>query len=59
VGKLIARSEDLRSRLPDTEVIAVLSTATPRKALSKAEVEKAECDAVVLLAQEELQDLWS
>ena len=49
VGKLIDRSEDLRSRLPDTEVIAVLSTARPREALSKAEVEKAERDAVVLL----------
>ena len=59
VGKLIARSEDLRSRLPDTEVIAVLSTARQREALSKAEVEKAERDDVVLLAQEELQDLWS
>ena len=59
VGKLIARSEDLRSRLPDTEVMAVLSTARPREALSKAEVEKAERDDVVLLAQEDLQDLWS
>ena len=59
VGKLIARSEDLRGRLPDTEVIAVLATARQREALSKAEVEKAERDDVVLLAHEELQDLWS
>ena len=59
VGKLIARSEDLRARLPDTEVIAVLATARQREALSKAEVEKAERDDVVLLAREELQDLWN
>lgn len=59
VGKLIARSEDLRIRLPATEVIAILSTARVREALSAAEVEKAECDDVVLLAQEDLQDLWS
>jgi len=59
VGKLIARRDDLRSRLPDTEVIAVLSTARLREALSKAEVEKAERDGVVLLAYEDIQDLWS
>ena len=59
VGKLIDRCEDVRSRLPDREVIAVLSTARPRAALSKAEVEKAERDDVVLLAQEDLQDLWT
>ncbi len=58
VGKLIDRREEVRNRLPDREVIAVLSTARPRAALSKAEVEKAERDDVVLLAQEELQDLW-
>ena len=58
VGKLIARREDVRSQLPDREVIAVLATASARAALSKAEVEKAEGDDVVLLAQEELQDLW-
>ena len=58
VGKLIDRREDVRSRLPDREVIAVLSTARPRAALCKAEVEKAEGDDVVLLAQEELQDFW-
>ncbi len=59
VGKLIARSEDLRARLPDTEVVAVLATARSREALSKAEVEKAARDDVVLLAHEDLQDLWS
>ena len=59
VGKLIARSGDLRARLPDTEVVAVLATARQREALSKAEVEKAERDDVVLLAHEDLQDLWS
>lgn len=59
VGKLIDRCEDVRSRLRDREVIAVLSTARPREALSKAEVEKAERDDVVLLAQEGLQDLWT
>lgn len=58
VGKLIDRCEDVRSRLRDREVIAVLSTARPREALSKAEVEKAERDDVVLLAQEELEELW-
>ena len=59
VGKLVARGEDMRGRLPDREVIAVLATACAREGLSKAEVEKAERDGVVLLAQEELQDLWS
>ena len=59
VGKLIARRDDLRSRLPEIEVVAVISTARPREALSKAEVEKAGRDGVVILAQEDLQDLWS
>ena len=58
VGKLIARSEHMRSQLPGSEVITVLATASTRAALSKAEVEKAERDDVVLLAQEDLQDLW-
>ena len=58
LGKLVARREDMRGRLPDREVIAVLATATVRAALSKAEVEKAKRDDVVLLAQEELQNLW-
>ena len=34
VGKLIARSEGIRSQLPDSEVIAVLTTARPRAGLS-------------------------
>ena len=59
VGKLIARSEDIRSKLPDSEVIAILTTARPRAELSKAEVEKAERDDVVLLAREDLHDLWT
>ena len=59
LSKLIARSEDLRSKLPDSEVIAVLATARPHAELSKAEVEKAERDDVVLLAQEDLHDLWT
>ena len=58
VGKLIARSEHMRSQLPGSEVITVLATASARATLSKAEVDKAERDDVVLLAQEELQDLW-
>ena len=58
LGKLIARSEQMRGHLPGSEVIAVLATASTRKALSKAEVEKAKRDDVVLLAQEDLQDLW-
>ena len=58
VGKLIARSEQMRSQLPGSEVITVLATASTRAALSKAEVEKAERDDVVVLAQEDLQDLW-
>ena len=58
VGKLIARSEHMRSQLPGSEVITVLATASTREALSKAEVEKAERDDVVLLVQEDLQDLW-
>ena len=58
MGKLIARSEHMRSQLPDSEVIAVLATASARAALSKAEVEKADRDDVVLLAQEDLQDHW-
>ena len=33
LGKLIARSEDVRSQLPDSEVVAVLATARPRAAL--------------------------
>ncbi len=57
LGKLIARSEDIRSKLPDSEVIAVLATARPRAELSKAEVDKAELDDVALLAQEDLHDL--
>ena len=59
LSKLIARSEDLRSKLPDSEVIAVLATARPHAELSQAEVEKAERDDVVLLAQEDLHDLWT
>ena len=59
LSKLIARSEDIRSKLPDSEVIAVLATARPRAELSKAEVEKAELDDVALLAQEDLHDLWT
>lgn len=58
LGKLIARSEHLRNQLPDSEVIAVLATATTRDALSEAEVEKAERDDVLLLAQENLRELW-
>ena len=58
LGKLIARSEHLRGQIPDREVITILATATERAALSEAEVEKAERDEVVVLAQEELQDLW-
>ena len=58
VGKLIARSEHMRNRLPGSEVIAVLATASTREALSEAEVEKAERDDVLLLAQEHLQELW-
>ena len=58
LGKLIARSEDIRSRLPDSEVLAVLATARPRAELSEAEVEKAERDHVALLAQEDLHELW-
>ena len=58
VGKLIDRCEDVGDRLPEREVIAVLATASERAALSKAEVEKAERDDVVVLAQEELQELW-
>ena len=59
LSKLIARSKNLRSRLPDSEVIAVLATARPHAELSKTEVEKAERDDVVLLAQEDLHDLWT
>jgi len=58
LGKLIARSEHLQGQIPDREVITTLATASERGALSKAEVEKAERDDVVVLAQEELQDLW-
>lgn len=59
LGKLIARSDNVRSQLPDGEVIAVLATARPREALPKAEVEKAERDDVALLVREDLQDLWT
>ena len=58
LGKLVVRREDIRGRLPDREVIAVLATASERAGLSNAEVEKAGGDGVVLLAQEDLQDLW-
>ena len=58
LGKLIARSEHLEGQIPDREVITILATASEREALSKAEVEKAERDDVVVLAQEDLQDLW-
>ena len=57
LGKLVARSKDLRNKLPDSEVIAVLATARPRAELSKTEVEKAERDDVALLAREDLHDL--
>ena len=59
LSKLIARSADMRSKLRDSEVIAVLATAIPRAALSKAEVEKAQRDGVALLAREDLDDLWT
>lgn len=57
LGKLVARSADLGSRLPDSEVIAVLATARPRAELSPSELEKAERDDVVLLAREDLREL--
>ena len=59
LSKLIARSEDIRKKLPDSEVMAVLATARPRGELSKADVEKAERDDVALLAQEDLHGLWT
>ena len=59
LGKLVARSEDVRSQLPDSEVVAVLATARPRAALSRVEVEKAARDDVVVLAREDLHDLWT
>ena len=58
LGKLIARSDYLRSQLPDNEVVAVLATARPRAALSEVEVEKAARDDVVLLAHDDLHELW-
>ena len=58
VGKLIARSQKLARELSDTEVIPVLTSATPRGELSEAEVEKAERDDVVVLAQEDLHEFW-
>ncbi|MDE0357241.1 MAG: hypothetical protein OXN92_05810 [Gammaproteobacteria bacterium] len=58
LGKLIARSEEVRSQLADHEVVAVLATARPRAALSTVEVEKAARDDVVVLAREDLHDLW-
>lgn len=58
LGKLIARSDYLGSQLPDNEVVAVLATARPRAALSEVEVEKAARDDVVLLAHEDLHELW-
>ena len=59
LSKLIARSEGIRSQLPDSEVIPVLATARPRAALPAVEVEKAARDDVVVLAQENLHDLWA
>ncbi len=59
LGKLIARAESMRSALPESEVIAVLATARPRAELSKIEVAKAGHDDVVLLAQEDLHNLWT
>ena len=59
LSKLIARSADLRKKLPGSEVIPVLATAIARAALSKAEVEKAERDDIALLAGEDLDDLWA
>jgi len=58
LGKLIARSEHIQGQNPDREVITILATASERGALSTAEVEKAERDDVVVLAHEDLQDLW-
>lgn len=58
LSKLIARSEIMRSKLPDSKVIAVLATARLRAELSKTEVEKAKHDNVVLLAREDLDELW-
>ena len=58
LGKLIARSDYLRTQLPDNEVVAVLATARQRAALSEVEVEKAARDDVVLLAHEDLHELW-
>ena len=57
MGKLIARSEEMHSKLPDSKVIAVLTTARPRVALSKVEVEKAKRDDIVLLVREDIDDL--
>lgn len=59
LSKLIARSADMRKKLPGSEVIPVLATATARAALSKAEVDKAEGDDIALLAREDLDGLWA
>ncbi len=58
LGKLIARSQHMQGQIPDREVITILATASERAALSEAEVEKAERDDVVVLAEEDLQELW-
>ena len=59
VGRLIARSQRIRRELPDSEVVAVLTTAARRGELSDVEVEKAERDDVVLLCREDLHELWT
>jgi len=59
LSKLIARSADLRAKLPGSDVIPVLATAIARTALSKAEEEKADRDDIALLAREDLDDLWA
>ncbi len=58
VGKLVARSRRMGRELAESEVVAVLATAKPRDDLSGAEVEKAARDDVVVLAREDLRELW-
>ena len=57
-GKLINRSQRTRRELTDSEVIAVLATASRRDELSAVDVEKAERGDVVVLCREDLQELW-
>jgi len=58
LGKLLARTEAVRDALPELTVLPVMATARPGQQLSPTEIQKSERDGIVVLARDEIEDLW-